>query len=108
MALRAQSNTPIHAPIPPPLRGTSLYTREASRGDASIAPYIPLPIVIAYLKLVVGGVGDAAPGNLAVLQNLWFSVGADSISARGVLRLPQPYMLPKSRAIFPKLRTASL
>ena len=27
------------ATIPPPLRGTSLYTREALRGDASIAPY---------------------------------------------------------------------
>ena len=27
------------ATIPPPLRGTSLYTREALGGDASIAPY---------------------------------------------------------------------
>ena len=30
---------PRKTTIPPPLRGTSLYTREALRGDASIAPY---------------------------------------------------------------------
>ena len=89
--------------------GAPPFTQGRLHGAMQASPLHPFTHCDCVFKIICrGGVGDAAPCNLALLQNLWFSVGADSISARGVLRLPQPYMLPKSRAIFPKLRTASL
>ena len=60
-----------------PSRGATLL-----QGRTLFAPCIPLPIVIAYLKLFVGGARCAppsadAPCNLALLQNLWFIVGTN-------------------------------
>ena len=41
--------------------------------------------LIAYNIMDVGGGVPDAPCNLALLQNLWFTVGADSISARATM-----------------------
>ena len=41
--------------------------------------------LIAYKKMDVGGGVPDAPGNFALLPNVRFIVGADSISARAIL-----------------------
>ena len=51
--------------------------------------------LIAYKKMDVGGGVPDAPCNLALLQNLRFTVGADSISARAALPLPQSKIFKK-------------
>ena len=79
-------------------RGVLRY-RQTPRAN-TVRPYVPLPIgpvgrgltpprhlafIAIFLFICKGGVPDA-PCNFALLQNLWFTVGADSISARAALR----------------------
>ena len=72
-------------PGPPLTRcaGAPLKGSHTLAGANTVRPCIPLPIVIAYLKLFVGGGARCAPPsadapcNLALLQNLWFIVGTN-------------------------------
>ena len=63
--------------------GAPPFTQGRLCDGRRVRPYIHLPIVIAYLKLFVGG-RPRRPVQPCVIANLWFPVGADSISARAI------------------------
>ena len=65
--------------------GAPPFTQGRLCDGRRVRPYIHLPIVIAYLKLFVGG-RPRRPVQPCVIANLWFPVGADSISTRAISR----------------------
>ena len=102
MVLRIQPNAPAHAPIPPsrltpchlPLHKGGFAVAVGADAcirplDLALPPNSPgehcSPLHPLQWWDVGGGVPDATC-NFALLQNLWFIVGADSISARAALR----------------------